>query len=1230
MASPAEEIREIEEELDLQRAILQSLDASHHGRSDAAEQRFETLEAIKELETKLAGLRGHHTGEAPGPAFSFRQSITTPYAPPAQRDGSIFSTPPIPSSPPQFGRPAFSLPSRPSRPQDLPSYTHSPMSSNRKHPLFEDEEDDIGSGSSKRAAVERAPRAPGHPALSTPGAQSIPSHRTDSEDTLDDDLLDVLGLGGQDLKALQEEQRRAEKWLEERKEQERLDAEFARTLLSYDTPSSSSTTRVTPTSSRPEGSFPRQFLPPSVSEPTATHPLFLRNRPIAATPEAAVEPHNVFHGPQFDSHRVLSDSDDSDIAEITPREFQFRAGGHPVYPGSVQNTSPYASSHRGAPPGLYVPAAHSLPGRYPYYNAVPGSSGAGIPGPNMWPHPVQAALDSLKATKDRIMGSSGPSSSRGTFGGVLNGLMDHEIENSIAAHHLQDFYDNGADPQQLTQDIKQLLETIRPDTDISKEDREGTPEALKYNLLEHQKLGLAWMKSKEECDQKGGILADDMGLGKTIQAISLMVSRPPTDPERKTTLIVAPVALMKQWRREIERMLRPGHHLQVYVLHGEKRAASFRELKKYDVVLTTFGMLASELKRLENYEELLKSGAEEPTLADKHLKTLPCLGPTSKWYRVILDEAQCIKNRLSRAALACCRLNATHRWCMSGTPMMNNVLELHSLLKFLRNRPYGSLDTFNRDFGRPLKSNSQQLQSKAMSQLRILLKAVLLRRTKDSKIDGKPILDLPRRISEKVHAAFSEDELELYKSLETQTQLQFNRYLEAGTVGRNYSNILVLLLRLRQACCHPHLLKDFSVKLNEASEGVDFIANAKAFAQEVVIRLKDNENLECPICIDAVENPVIFFPCGHGTCIECFSRISDPAILLQQGIDGAMSVKCPNCRGVVDPKKITDHASFKKVHYPDASEDVAGLEVSRSTVEENDDDDDDDSDDSDEGGTLSDFIVKDNGEGSTPARRYKKKGKGKPKKTLAELKKEASKNKASKRRYLRRLEKTWITSAKIEKTLEIVRDVQQRQENEKTIIFSQFTSLLDLLEVPISREGYGYRRYDGSMRPADRDAAVMDFTDNPDCRVMLVSLKAGNSGLNLVAANHVIIFDPFWNPYVEEQAIDRAYRFGQMREVHVHRVLVPETVEDRIIELQDKKRALIDGALDENASKNIARLSTRELGYLFVCLRPLILHRRLTFYLGDQQLTFLTFCILRRRWRNSGTFMIASTIPRTS
>lgn len=200
----------------------------------------------------------------------------------------------------------------------------------------------------------------------------------------------------------------------------------------------------------------------------------------------------------------------------------------------------------------------------------------------------------------------------------------------------------------------------------------------------------------EDSDNKGGILADDMGLGKTLQAIALMVSRPSNNPERKSTLVVAPVALMQQWKREIEKLLRPGRYqLSVFILHGDKRSTDFRDLKHYDVVLTTFGTLSSELKRKEKYEQLHKeSGSTEP-LPRAVVRMLPCLGPTSKWHRVIVDEAQCIKNRNTKSALACCQIDATYRWCMSGTPMMNNVEELHSLIKFLRIRPYSSLERFN-------------------------------------------------------------------------------------------------------------------------------------------------------------------------------------------------------------------------------------------------------------------------------------------------------------------------------------------------------------------------------------------------------------------------------------------------------------------------------------------------------------------------------------------------------
>lgn len=143
--------------------------------------------------------------------------------------------------------------------------------------------------------------------------------------------------------------------------------------------------------------------------------------------------------------------------------------------------------------------------------------------------------------------------------------------------------------------------------------------------------------------------------------------------------------------------------------------------------------------------------------------------------------------------------------------------------------------------------------------------------------------------------------------------------------------------------------------------------------------------------------------------------------------------------------------------------------------------------------------------------------------------------------------------------------------------------MLDLVEVPLLQRGINYTRYDGSMSANERNEAVLDFQDeSKDISVMLISLKAGNAGLNLVSASQVIILDPFWNGSVEDQAIDRAHRIGQTKEVHVHRIVVENTVEDRILELQRQKRELVESALDENAAKAISRLGQQELSYLFV------------------------------------------------
>ncbi|TVY39502.1 putative ATP-dependent helicase [Lachnellula subtilissima] len=781
------------------------------------------------------------------------------------------------------------------------------------------------------------------------------------------------------------------------------------------------------------------------------------------------------------------------------------------------------------------------------------------------------------------------------------------------------------DPRKNNDEIKSLLQNICADVDLPAESREGTPEGLKYPLYEHQKVALTWLKSMEQGTNKGGILADDMGLGKTLSALALILTRPSADRARKTTLIVGPVALLRQWEREIRQKVNGSHRLSTKLVHGQNRKISWDDLRNFDVVLTSYGTLGAEHKRLEIYLEKEKKSGNRDVDQTPMKKLFPMLGPKSLFYRIILDEAQCIKNKSTRSARAACTLKSMFRLCLTGTPMMNNVGELYSLIHFLRIKPYNEWQRFSKEFGMLTKGSSRKYDAdRAMQRLQTVLKAVLLRRTKQSQIDGKPIINLPPKTIETQHVVFSGDELSFYQALESKTQIQFNKYLRQNTVGKNYSNILVLLLRLRQACCHPHLITDFEDAPPTAGNLTAEIMQelARSLLPDVVTRLLGADGFECPICYDGVLNPSIIIPCGHNTCPECLASISTAAAQqnIADGNEGAAHAKCPECRGNLDLNKIIDYRTFKKVHDPNsAGDDDEAAAPSVSDDDSTDSGSETEDDDADSDGDLRDFIVPDDivdtedeeeadDEGvnkgddevevepkaksrsktKKSSKRSKKdkkdkKGKGKEKEkphlSLAMLKKEASRSAKGKRQYLRYLRKNWQPSAKVDKCVDLLERFQK--EGEKTIVFSQFVSLLDLLQVPIDERGWTMERYDGGMNSDARNDAIVRFTDDPKCKIMLISLKAGNAGLNLVAASRVIILDPFWNPYIEYQAVDRAYRIGQQKPVQVHRILIEGTVEDRIIEMQKQKEKLVNAALDEGANKSLGRLDVAQLAYLF-------------------------------------------------
>ncbi|KAG5969926.1 hypothetical protein E4U58_000917 [Claviceps cyperi] len=906
----------------------------------------------------------------------------------------------------------------------------------------------------------------------------------------------------------------------------------------------------------------------------------------------------------------------------------------------------------------HAPTVHNpgYSGRYSF-----GARSSQTSGPGVQPHHSQPALPPISpcfrpssdyqsavavgsrypqtSSMTAMAGPSGSSMSR-----IINKTSTFDFMRGVDAYghplddRLHDFLSVDDDTSPATgQEIDDLLKNIKPDIDIPEYNREVGPEGLKYPLYRHQGVALAWMKKMEKGTNKGGILADDMGLGKTISTLSLMLSNR-AESRPKTNLIIGPLSLIRQWEEELMKKTNPGYRLSVFVHHGKK--STTEDLLKFDVVLTTYGTIASELKRLEQFMEENKD--RNIDFNDRACSSkFPLLNPGKAFFhRVILDEAQCIKNRSTKTAKACHHLKATYRWCLTGTPMMNGVLELFSLLKFLQIKPYNSWERFRQAFG-ALFGQRGDPKSQAMDRLRALLKAVMLRRKKDSLLDGKPILELPSKTEHVVYAELSTDERDFYKQLEEKAQVLFSKYLREGSIGKNYSNILVLLLRLRQACCHPHLNLDVDDASGAAVGSDEDVEQPVRNLDKVIVeRIRTLDNFECPICYDVVQSPLFFIPCGHDSCKDCLIRISDTAMSqnIQEGHE-SNTAKCPVCRGAFNPRKCFTYDLFKRIHMPESVEKLEAVDSDASDAEtesdsdESDSDVDDEMDEVDDRGNLKDFIVDDDEsegkmedhdedgldslevlnmktsllerkkrnqrriselekkkkkkKGKEPMSKIKGKGKGKGKKPevkphmLKSLRLEAAKNREAYKTYMQYLRKTWMPAAKVSECMRLLTEIGRT--GDKTIIFSQWTLLLDLLEVAMWHEKFESKplRYDGSMSGDRRSDAANTFRDDPKVKVMLVSLRAGNAGLNLTAANRVIIMDPFWNPYIEMQAIDRTYRIGQQREVQVYRILTKQTVEDRIVQLQDKKKEIVEAALDEKESMKIGRLNVSELKFLF-------------------------------------------------
>lgn len=703
---------------------------------------------------------------------------------------------------------------------------------------------------------------------------------------------------------------------------------------------------------------------------------------------------------------------------------------------------------------------------------------------------------------------------------------------------------------------------------------DGSVPNLLVKLHKHQRIGVNWMVTRELETHKditefgaaargGGILADDMGLGKTIQTLGLVLCNP-SPVQWKGTLIVCTLSTVKQWEEEVANRVKPGH-LKVCLYYGPRRTKDPYELLNADVVLTTYGIMSSEYAQAESGVELIDPEGSPAPVKKRGKGKKAASGCLYKihWWRVVLDEAHAIKNRSTKKHKAACAIPATHHWCLTGTPIENSPFDLYSLLHFAQAPQCHNVRYFKSLLQDVKNTNSPW----AFEKLKSLIQPSLLRRKKAvkniagaSNANGKNdagggprspgVVSLPPLPPCTVHNEIipfsNKDEQAIYEALWNNAQQKFEAMQKKGTVLKNVMTILELILRCRQACVHPYLLIDvaeqpaslpleISARVTAVEETDYALANrrVKVMAHQLLAQeAAAAQGLElsqlaqvCAICLSAVEDPILLKPCQHSFCRECVRSAPGPMR------------KCAQCGAPV--MQALDAPKRKRRVSVEPSL-LAPKEVAAEKL------------------VLGDL----------------------PDECLAHVFSFLdfgdlwSLSSVSKRLYhvVDSLLGAPLGSTKVDAL------VTRLQEGPpcKSIVFSQFSTVLNVIQHRLYREGIPAARLDGSMPLKKRASEIERFKTDPSAAVFLISLKAGCCGLNLSEATQVFLMDPWWNPQVEQQAIDRVHRMGQKKPVSVWRYIVHGTLEQQILRLQDKKRDLSEAFLGQKSS-----LSAQDISELF-------------------------------------------------
>ena len=650
---------------------------------------------------------------------------------------------------------------------------------------------------------------------------------------------------------------------------------------------------------------------------------------------------------------------------------------------------------------------------------------------------------------------------------------------------------------QLLQHQKQALHFLRSHEEISPNE-DGSPSSQLLKKIQRANGTTAWLNliTDREISQppppvRGGILADMMGLGKTLSLLALIASTTAqasewvaheslAKPRIRATLLVCPLSVVHNWEEQIAAHIK-ADSLTAYVYHGSNRSSDPSHFGSVDIIITTYGILASEMN--------------SPNLRVRTSNPFE----RYEFYRMVLDEAHFIREQGTRTSQAVCRVMSFCRWALTGTPIQNRLDDFGSLLKFLRVSPFEDSSNFSRYILAPFKN----ADANVLMRLRLLVGSIMLRRTKEK-------IDLPKRVERVVRLEFSKDEKELYDAFKRDGNNRLNALSSKSNklAGKAYRQVLRSILILRLISAHGRELlndEDFEV--------------LKGLSSSTAIDLDSEEDSTKPLISDR----------------DAYEMLS---LHQQTGTDN-----CARCTKQLQAKE-TDEASV--FGYILTCYQLICNECFESVKKEMDERKRDE--------RLVCLYCKE------PIRAY-----------LQELTQEGLEraDDARAKMHPRQAKMIGRYQGPHTKVLALLKDLTEFAEHNraddgppiKSVVFSSWTTYLDLIEIPLRARGIQFTRLDGKMSRKDRTKSLSIFSDDRATEIILVSLGAGGVGLNLTAGSRVYMMEPQYNPAAEAQAVDRVHRLGQTRDVVCTRFIMENSIEEGIRELQRKKSDLAELSL---------------------------------------------------------------------